>query len=73
MQLTAFSDRDIATREYLEDYSADAVIKTAGGLNLQVLIVCDGAGGSEAGERAARLTTRTILEYIELSPETDVP
>ncbi|MBN8621147.1 MAG: protein phosphatase 2C domain-containing protein, partial [Anaerolineae bacterium] len=71
-QLTAFSDRDIATREYLEDYSADAVLKTAGGLNLQVMLVCDGAGGSEAGERAARLAARTIMEYIELSPETSV-
>ena len=71
-QLTAFSDRDIATREYLEDYAADAIIKTASGLNLHVLMVCDGAGGSEAGERAARLTSRTIMEYIELSPETSV-
>lgn len=35
-------------------------------------MVCDGAGGSEAGERAARLTSRTIMEYIELSPETSV-
>jgi protein phosphatase len=36
-------------------------------------MVCDGAGGGEAGELAARLTSRTIFEYLEISPETSVP
>lgn len=73
MQLAAFSDRDIATRDRLEDYAAHSAITTAGGLALQVNLVCDGAGGGEAGELAARLTARTIFEFLEISPETSVP
>lgn len=72
-QLTAFSDRDITTRERLEDYAADALVTTAGGLTLHVAMVCDGAGGGEAGELAARLTARTILEYLEISADTSIP
>ncbi|NOG48583.1 MAG: hypothetical protein HND48_03375 [Chloroflexi bacterium] len=49
-KFTAFSTRDIASRDRLEDYSADAVVTTAGGLTLHVAIVADGAGGGEAGE-----------------------
>lgn len=73
MELTAFSDRGIGTRERLEDYAADRIVTTAGGLQLQLAMVCDGAGGGEAGELAARLTSRTIFEYLEISPETSVP
>jgi len=72
-QITAFSDRDITTRERLEDYAADGLVTTAGGLSLQVAMVCDGAGGGEAGELAARLTSRTILEFLQISTETNVP
>jgi PKD repeat protein/serine/threonine protein phosphatase PrpC len=73
MELAAFSDRGIGTRERLEDYAADRIITTAGGLQLQIAMVCDGAGGGEAGELAARLTSRTVFEYLEISPETSVP
>jgi serine/threonine protein phosphatase PrpC/PKD repeat protein len=73
MELAAFSDRGIGTRERLEDYAADRIIETAGGLALQIALVCDGAGGGEAGELAARLTARTILEYLEISTETSIP
>lgn len=72
-QITAFSDRDITTRERLEDYAANDVITTAGGLSLQVAMVCDGAGGGEAGELAARLTSRTILEFLQISTEANIP
>jgi serine/threonine protein phosphatase PrpC len=72
-ELAAFSERDIATRERLEDYAANSVIKTAAGLSLQVILVCDGAGGGEVGELAARLTARTIFEFLEVSAETSVP
>lgn len=72
-QITAFSDRDITTRERLEDYAADDVVTTAGGLSLQVAMVCDGAGGGEAGELAARLTSRTIIEFLQISTEANVP
>ncbi|KXK52428.1 MAG: protein serine/threonine phosphatase [Chloroflexi bacterium OLB13] len=72
-KFTAFSTRDIASRDRLEDYSADAVVTTAGGLTLHVAIVADGAGGGEAGELAARLTAKTILEAIQISTETNVP
>jgi len=71
--ITAFSDRDITTRERLEDYAADEQITTAGGLALQVAMVCDGAGGGEAGELAARLTARTIIEFLQISTETNIP
>jgi PKD repeat protein/serine/threonine protein phosphatase PrpC len=73
MELAAFSDRGIGTRERLEDYAADRIITTPGGLQLQLAMVCDGAGGGEAGELAARLTSRTIFEYLEISPEKSVP
>jgi protein phosphatase len=36
-------------------------------------MVCDGAGGGEAGELASRLTARTILEFLEISAETNIP
>ena len=72
-QLTAFSSRAIGNRERLEDFAADATIVTAGGLNLQIGLVCDGAGGGEVGELAARLTARTILGFLEISTETIVP
>lgn len=72
-QITAFSDRDITTRERLEDYAANDVITTAGSLSLQVAMVCDGAGGGEAGELAARLTSRTILEFLQISTEANIP
>jgi VCBS repeat-containing protein len=73
MELTAFSDRGIGTRDRLEDYAADRIITTPGGLQLQIAMVCDGAGGGEAGELAARLTSRTIFEYLEITPEQSVP
>ena len=72
-EITTFSARDMANRERLEDYATDALVSTAGGLNLQIAIVCDGAGGGEVGELAARLTARTILGYLEISTETSVP
>lgn len=72
-KIMAFSARDIARRERLEDYAADAVIETAGGLNLQVAMVCDGAGGGEEGELAARLTARSIMDYLEISPISAIP
>ena len=72
-KLTAFSIRDIATRDRLEDYAADALITTAGGLTLRVAIVADGAGGGEAGELAARLTARTVIEALQISTESNVP
>jgi serine/threonine protein phosphatase PrpC len=72
-ETTAFSARNIAGRDRLEDYAVDANVSTASGLNLQVIMSCDGAGGGEVGELAARLTARTILGYLEISTETDVP
>ncbi|MBE2270971.1 MAG: serine/threonine-protein phosphatase, partial [Anaerolinea sp.] len=72
-EITAFSERDIATRERLEDYAADAVITTAGGLKLQLALVCDGAGGGDAGEKAARLTARAIMDHLQISTGTNIP
>ena len=72
-ELTAFSARDINGRERLEDYAIDARVTTKGGIELQIALACDGAGGGDAGELAARLTSRTILDYIEISEETDIP
>ncbi len=41
--LTAFSDRDITTRDRLEDYATDDMVTTAVGLSLQLAMVCGGA------------------------------
>ena len=46
-QITAFSDRDITTRERLEDYAANDVITTAAGLSLQVAMVSASSGLGE--------------------------
>lgn len=70
--ITAHSVREIMGRERLEDYAIDAVVETAGGLRLQVAMVCDGAGG-EAGETAARSAARTIIDYLQVSPATQIP
>ncbi len=72
-EITAFSERDIATRERLEDYAVDAQITTAGGLKLQLAMVCDGAGGGDAGEKAARLTARAIMDHLKISTGTSIP
>ena len=72
-QIAAFSARNIATRDRLEDYAANAQVTTGGGLNLRIITACDGAGGGEVGELAARLTARTILGFLEVSAETSIP
>src|SRR3990170_1024908 len=72
-QIAAFSARNIATRDRLEDYAANAQVTTGGGLNLRIIMACDGAGGGEVGELAARLTARTILGFLEVSAETSIP
>ncbi len=72
-EITAFSERDITTRDRLEDYALDVNITTAGGLKLQLAMVCDGAGGGDAGEKAARLTARAIVDYLQISTGTDIP
>jgi len=69
--ITAHSSREIMGRERLEDYAVDAVIETAGGLKLQIALVCDGAGG-ESGELAARSAARTILDYLQISTSTHI-
>lgn len=73
IELQSFSLRDIGGRERLEDYVADEVVMTAGGLFLHVIIVSDGAGGGDAGERASRLTVRTILDSLYVSQIDTVP
>ncbi|MCU0474885.1 MAG: SpoIIE family protein phosphatase [Anaerolineae bacterium] len=70
--ITTHSLREIMGRERLEDYAVDAVVETAGGLRLHVALVCDGAGG-ESGEIAARTAARTILDYLQVSPATQIP
>jgi serine/threonine protein phosphatase PrpC len=71
--LTSYSSRDIGGRDHLEDYIIDRVVHTAGGLHLHVLVVCDGSGGGNSGERASRNTARTIIDYLEVSAETTIP
>ncbi len=72
-QLESFAIREIGGRERLEDYVTDEVVQTPGGLNLHVIIACDGAGGGDAGEQAARLTARTVIDYLQVSNVADVP
>ena len=73
VDVTASSVRDIATRERLEDYAVDTVITTAGGVKLQVALVCDGAGGGDAGEKAARTTARAIIDFLQISTGDNIP
>lgn len=69
--ITAHSSREIMGRERLEDYAVDAVIETAGGLKLQIALICDGAGG-ESGEVAARSAARSIIDYLQISTSTNI-
>lgn len=73
VDLTVFSEREIGNRERLEDYAVNEYIETPAGLRLQLAIACDGAGGGEVGERAARLTARSVIEHIEISTERNIP
>lgn len=73
VDLMAFSAREIGNRERQEDYAVHEYIKTPNGLHLQLAIACDGAGGGESGEMAARLTARSVIDHIEISEQTNVP
>lgn len=73
VDLMAFSAREIGNRERQEDYAVHEYIKTPNGLHLQLAIVCDGAGGGESGEMAARLTARSAIDHIEISDQTNIP
>lgn len=73
VDLMAFSAREIGNRERQEDYAVHEYIKTPIGLNLYIAIACDGAGGGEVGEMAARLTARSIIDHIEISEQTNIP
>lgn len=73
VHLTAFSERDIGNRERLEDYAITEFIITPAGLQLQIALVCDGAGGGDAGEMAARLTARSIVDHMKVSTEQNIP
>lgn len=54
----------IGSREHLEDYAAAQEVRTRGGLNLHVVLVCDGVGGINKGERAAYIAATTTLEAM---------
>jgi serine/threonine protein phosphatase PrpC len=60
-------------RTLLEDRSSAVKIQTAGGLLLTLGIVADGVGGENAGERAAELTVRTVIDQCKLSTSHDIP
>lgn len=71
--LTSFATREIGGRDRLEDYAVDRTITTEAGLRLHIILVCDGTGGGDAGELAARHTANTILDVMETSEITNVP
>ena len=73
VDLMAFSAREIGNRERQEDYAVHEYIKTPIGLHLYLAIACDGAGGGEVGEMAARLTARSIIDHFEISEQTNIP
>lgn len=75
MKITAYSDADIGSplRERLEDYALDTVVDTAGGLHLQLAMVCDGVGSSEWGIIAAQETAHRLVEHIEKSITASIP
>ena len=73
VELMAYSAREIANRERQEDYAVHEYIKTPNGLDLYLAIACDGAGGGEAGEMAARLTARSLIDHVEISEQTNIP
>jgi len=73
VDLMAFSARETGNRERQEDYAVHEYIKTPNGVDLYIAIACDGAGGGEAGEMAARLTARSVIDHIEISEETNIP
>jgi len=73
VELFSYDARDIGGRDRLEDYVVSETIQTRGGLSLEVLLAGDGSGGGDAGEQAARLTARTVLDFLEVSQITNTP
>lgn len=76
-QILSAVTRDIGQqRDTLEDYAAFEEVKTKGGLQLKVGIICDGTSmglGSYYGSRAAHMTAETILNALYASQHQHVP
>ncbi|GAB5494311.1 MAG: hypothetical protein Phog2KO_45260 [Phototrophicaceae bacterium] len=68
-----YSDRDLGQRERLEDYVVSQFVTTKSGIELVINIVCDGVGGAERGELAARLAADTVIEFLKSSEDTHIP
>ena len=75
IEIEAYSASDIGNprKDLDQDFAADARIVTAGGLTLQIGVVCDGVSNGEHGVAASSLTARIILETIQSSSDTDIP
>ena len=71
--IMAHAAADVGPRDVLEDYAVTDQFITAGGLFLQVGIVCDGVGGVKSGERAAYMTAHATIDYMRNSPDTNIP
>lgn len=72
-KITAYSVREKGKRERMEDFALDDQFTTAGGLNLQVAMVCDGVGGGETGERASYLAATSVVAYMKSSFQQNIP
>jgi serine/threonine protein phosphatase PrpC len=62
-------------KDTYEDFSVDHTF-TSGNTSLTVLIVADGAGGAELGQRAARVAVESTLGYIQdhwIDQRKDIP
>jgi PPM family protein phosphatase len=63
---------DLGTRPVLEDRARVERFFTTGGLDLQVALVCDGAGGQDRGDVAANVAVNATFRNLKESGETDV-
>ena len=72
-QVIAGSFFDIGGREIYEDRVGNRLITTEAGIRLNVAMVADGVGGANKGERAAQIALDTVYQYLEQSPELEIP
>lgn len=60
-------------RDTNEDVAEHDWLRTVGGRELLLAVVCDGVGGGDVGEFASQKTAKAVIRYIEQSGNDPIP
>lgn len=71
--INASLDKRIGRRDTLEDDARHEALSTPTGFNLHISVVCDGVGGGELGQTAARVALDTVFASFSRSTRATVP